>query len=182
MSHEVIVNEFRVGDEGGSIRTTIRDTSKRRLEWSVTTGTFSAGETIENTSDPDVKGVVLVVDAASIDYEIAGHLEEFKHGDAIVGKTSGATATVSGTPVPPPVDVTSSTVRQYEILKPGATSTTQKAAVIVTPGTNGQIEYIVEAAFLDTAGTWKYEAHVEVGSDKFTSTTESFKVKSRLSA
>jgi len=64
-----------------------------------------------------------------------------------------------------PVSLVSSTVRQFELVKPDGTVVT-KTAVFVTDGSDGQLKYTVETGVLDVLGTWGVRAKITEGASK----------------
>ena len=67
------------------------------------TGTFTVGETITNSSGPMVTAIVLGYTITNgepvLAYELTS-VANFVNGDVVVGSTSGATGTVTGSPEP----------------------------------------------------------------------------------
>jgi len=73
------------------------------------------------------------------------------------------------------VDVSSSTLRKFTFRKPGGAAV-DKTAVYTTDGTDGQIQYVAEADFLDVVGTWDYQATVTITAGTFHGDLLTFRV------
>lgn len=80
------------------------------------------------------------------------------------------------------IDVSAATTKTIKLKKPGADGTvSEKTAVLDTDGTDGKIVYVTIADDLDTAGRWKIQGYVVLGSNKWHSQEAEFLVKSNLS-
>ncbi len=60
-------------------------------------------------------------------------------------------------------DLGSASTMEIVFVPPSGTAKTE-TAVLVSDGTDGKMEYITEAGFLDEVGTWHYHGHIVIGS------------------
>ena len=78
-----------------------------------------------------------------------------------------------------PVNISSATVKQIIFTKPND-DVVPKTAVFTTDGTDGKIQYTVQANDLDMAGYWDIQGYIESSSGKWHTTISSFKVEDNL--
>ncbi len=74
-----------------------------------------------------------------------------------------------------PVDVNDATTKQIRFKKPDNT-TVVKTAEFTHDGSDGEIEYQVEAGFYDQAGIWELQGRVEGPGYKYSSEVKTFAV------
>lgn len=74
------------------------------------------------------------------------------------------------------MDVSAATSIAFRFMKPDGVNYVDKTATFVTDGTDGKVEYEMEAGVLDTAGTWEWQAHLLFGSVPKKWTVKSFRV------
>ncbi len=76
-----------------------------------------------------------------------------------------------------PVDISTSTAREFELQKPDGSITTV-TALFVTNGTDGKLRYTVASGVLNVVGTWSVRAKITEGATKLFRTEKiSFAVK-----
>lgn len=63
------------------------------------------------------------------------------------------------------IDISSSTAREFEIEDPQRNTTTV-VAVFITDGTDGRLQYVLQAGDLDEKGEWKVRAKITEGATK----------------
>lgn len=76
-------------------------------------------------------------------------------------------------------DISGASVKTLRFNKPDGTSV-DKTATFVTDGTDGKIEYLSEAGFLNIPGKWRMQGFVTIGSGYYPTNIETFKVKDNL--
>lgn len=77
-----------------------------------------------------------------------------------------------------PVNISTSTAREFELQKPDGTVVTV-TAVFVTDGTDGKLRYSVASGVLDVIGTWNVRAKITEGMSKLFRTDKvEFEVRS----
>lgn len=75
------------------------------------------------------------------------------------------------------LDVSTSTVKQIKAQRPDGTYAWTKTASFETNGTDGKIYYSTSSASdLDQAGTWTYQAYIEIAGASLNSDPETFEV------
>ena len=77
------------------------------------------------------------------------------------------------------VPVNGATVQKIRFYRPEA-GVIEKTSVFTTDGTNGQIQYVAEAGFLNEVGTWKLQGYVELPEGKWSSEIGVFTVSKNL--
>ncbi len=78
-----------------------------------------------------------------------------------------------------PVDISTSTIRTIRFFRPDS-GKIEKSVVLTTDGTDGKLEYVVEAGFLVELGTWKLQGYVEMPAGKWSSSIGTFRVEDVL--
>lgn len=77
------------------------------------------------------------------------------------------------------VDISSATTRNFLFEKPDGSLSTF-AGDFITNGVDGGLQYKTSTADLSTAGNWKYQVHIIIGTDQYHTDITKFKVKSNL--
>lgn len=77
------------------------------------------------------------------------------------------------------LDISSATTREIVFRRPSGVIVT-KTAVVTNSGTDGKMEYVSEADFLNETGNWKLQGHVIVGSNDLTTEMGAFSVNKVL--
>ena len=77
------------------------------------------------------------------------------------------------------VDLTGALSLLYKFTDPNGV-TTQKTASFLTDGTDGKLVYNTIAGDLDSVGTWKLQAYVQLATGSWNSNIETFKVYDNL--
>ncbi|MCP4201792.1 MAG: BppU family phage baseplate upper protein [bacterium] len=99
-------------------------------------------------------------------------------GTPYVGDEGGiiqVTLTSNGTPI----DINDATTMELRFRKKD-NSTVVKDADFVHDGSNGEIQYVVEAGFYDQHGTWEIQAYVEGPGYKYSSEVKDFPVLANI--
>lgn len=78
------------------------------------------------------------------------------------------------------MDVSAATDVMIRFIKPDGVTNVDKTATFVTDGTDGKIEYEVEAGVLDTAGRWQWQPQLLFGSVPKKWSVKSFLVETPL--
>ena len=83
------------------------------------------------------------------------------------------------------INISSATIKKIIFSKPDASDPTQKEEVektldFVTDGTDGALQYIAEAGFMDVKGSYKGQAYVEMPTGKWYATTIKFTVANNI--
>lgn len=77
------------------------------------------------------------------------------------------------------LDLSSASVKQLIFLPPGQAAVT-KVAELTTDGTDGKMQYVTEADFLDTAGLWQWQPYVELPGGAWHGDIAEFRVYANL--
>ena len=78
------------------------------------------------------------------------------------------------------IDISSASELLLLFKKPGIDTPVQKTASFMTDGTDGWVEYVMQADDLDTIGTWKIQGRVTLPTGVWSSTIKTFKVFKNL--
>jgi hypothetical protein len=76
-----------------------------------------------------------------------------------------------------PKDISNSTAREFEFVKPDGTTST-KTALYITDGTDGKLYYVVEMSFLDLLGVWTYRGKITIPGGVYRTEKVEFTVRS----
>lgn len=78
------------------------------------------------------------------------------------------------------VDISAATTKQIWLRKPDGTTVLEKSASLYTDGTDGVMQYSTVTTDLDTAGNWKLQGYVVIGSSVIHTDIHTFKVWANL--
>lgn len=78
------------------------------------------------------------------------------------------------------INIATATTKEIWLRKPDGTTVLEKAASLYTDGTDGIMQYLTATTDLDTAGNWKMQGYVVIGTSVNHTDIHTFKVWANL--